>query len=457
MSRARARLRLWMRRMGTNAIYVIAAGFALIILVGSLLLALPCATRSGESIGWFDALFTSTSAVCVTGLVVRDTGTTFNLFGQVVLICLIQIGGLGFMTFATMFLRLIGRQASLQERMLIRESLNEDSLGDMDGLIRWVAMSAFTVELAGALMLSFRFVPRYGLWKGAFYALFHAISAFCNAGFDLFGNYSSLTSYRGDVLVNLTVMLLIVIGGLGFAVLRDLKDRARRGRHLHLHTRIVLSTYGILLAFGFVFTLISEWSNPATLGNLPVGEKLLAALFQSVTLRTAGFNTIDEAAIRPAGKLVGSLLMFTGASPASTGGGVKVTTIAVIVLAVRMTVRGENSIVTFKRSIAMDLVRRALAVTLIAATVLMLDVVCISLMQPELELIDVLFECASAVGTVGVSAFGSANLNWISRIMIILTMFIGRIGPLTMALVLAHRQSATRPRVDYPEGHIMIG
>lgn len=456
MNRVRRKFGLWMHHLGTNAIYVIAAGFALIILVGSVLLSLPCATRSGESIGWFDALFTSTSAVCVTGLIVRDTGTTFNLFGQVVLMVLIQMGGLGFMTFATLLLRLIGRQASLQERMLIRESLNEDRLGGMDGLIRWVATSAFTVELVGALMLSLRFVPRFGLWKGAFYALFHAISAFCNAGFDLFGNYSSLTAWRGDVLVNVAVMLLIVIGGLGFAVLRDLKDR-RRSRYLHLQTRIVLTTYGILLAFGFLFTLVSEWSNPATLGNLPFGEKLLAALFQSVTLRTAGFNTIDEAAIRPAGKLVASLLMFTGASPASTGGGVKVTTMAVIFLVVRMTVRGENSIVVFKRGISNDLVHRALSVTLIAALVLLVDTITISLLQPELEFMDVLFECASAVGTVGVSAFGSANLRVFPRIMIILTMFIGRIGPLTMALVLSRRQNAVKPRVDYPEGRIMIG
>ena len=452
----RFRVHALLNRMGANAIYVIAAGFASIILIGSILLSLPCATQSGESIGWFDALFTSTSAVCVTGLIVRDTATTFNLFGQVVLLCLIQLGGLGFMTFATMLLRLIGRQASLQERMLIRESLNEEGVGGMESLIRWVATSAFTVELVGAVLFAFRFIPKYGPWKGAFYSIFHAVSAFCNAGFDLFGNYSSLTAFRGDVLVNLTAMLMVVVGGLGFAVLRDLKDRRKSG-YLHLQTRIVLSTYGILLAFGFVFTLISEWSNPATLGNLTLGEKLLAALFQSVTLRTAGFNTIDEAAIRPAGKLVASLLMFTGASPASTGGGVKVTTIAVIFLAVRMTVRGENSIVAFKRSISNDLVRRALAVTLIAAGILLIDTVTISLMQPELEFMDVLFECASAVGTVGVSAFGSANLHVISRIMIILTMFMGRIGPLTMALVLAHRQNAVKPRVDYPEGHVMIG
>ena len=445
-----------MRRMGVNAVSMIALGFALIILLGSLLLSLPCATLSGESIGWFDALFTSTSAVCVTGLIVVDTGTTFSLFGRIVLLCLIQVGGLGFMTFATLLFRLLGRQISLRERMLIRESLNEEGVGGMVALMAWVAKCAFTVELVGAALLSIRFIPQFGPGRGIFYSIFHAVSAFCNAGFDLFGNYQSLTAYRGDVLINVTVMLLVVIGGLGFGVLRDLNGR-RKGRYLHLHTRIVLSAYGIFFLFGLLFTLLSEWNNPATLGNLPLGEKLLAAAFQSITLRTAGFNTIDEAAIRPAGKLVGSLLMLIGASPASTGGGVKVTTVAVIFFSVLATVRGRDSIVVFRRGISQSTVRRALAVVLIASGILLTDTVVISLMQPELPFMDILFECASAMGTVGVSAFGSANLNTIARILIILTMYTGRIGPLTMALVLAKRQSKNRALLEYPEGHIMIG
>ncbi len=445
-----------LRRSRLNAIHWIALGFAGIILLGSILLSLPCATLSGESIGWFDALFTSTSAVCVTGLIVVDTGTTFNLFGRIVLLCLIQVGGLGFMTFATLLFRLLGRRISLRERMLIRESLNEEGVGGMVSLMAWVAKCAFSVELAGALLLSIRMIPRFGWGKGIFYSVFHSISAFCNAGFDLFGDFQSLTAYRGDVLVNITVMLLVVIGGLGFGVLRDINER-RKGRYLHLHTRIVLASYGIFFLFGMAFTLVSEWNNPATLGGLPFGEKLLAAAFQSVTLRTAGFNTIDEAAIRPAGKLIGSFLMLIGASPASTGGGMKVTTVAVIFLAVRATVRGENGIVAFRRGISGDVVRRAITVVLLALGIWITDVVVISLMQPELEFMDILFECASAMGTVGVSAFGSAKLNTVARILIILTMYMGRIGPLTAALVLANRQNRVRAKMDYPEGHIMIG
>lgn len=452
MKRAVARL----RRRELGALQLIALGFAGIILLGSLLLSLPCAARSGRSIGWYDALFTSTSAVCVTGLIVVDTATTFNLFGRIVLLCLIQIGGLGFMTFATLLFRLVGRRISLKERMLIRESMNEEGVGGAAELIGWVARSAFAVELAGALLLSLRFVPHFGAGRGIFYAIFHSVSAFCNAGFDLFGNFSSLSAYRGDVLVNCTLMGLIVVGGLGFGVLRDLKRRFRGG-YLHLNSRIVLSAYGALFLFGMLFTLLSEWNNPATLGGLPIGEKLLAAAFQSVTLRTAGFNTIDEAALRPAGKLVGSLLMLIGAAPASTGGGVKVTTMAVILLSALSTARGRSEITVFRRGVSADTLRRALAVLLIAGGIWLFDAVAISLMQPELDFMDVLFECASAMGTVGVSAFGSARLNGISRALMIAAMYIGRIGPLTAALVLAKRQSRSRGDLQYPQGHIMIG
>lgn len=450
------KFRRLMRHMGSNALAVIAAGFALIILLGSLLLSLPCAARSGQSIGWFDALFTSTSAVCVTGLVVRDTGTTFSLFGQIVLLCLIEVGGLGFMTFATMVFRVIGRQISLNERMLIRESMNEFGTGGMDSLIRWVARSAFTVQALGALLLSMRFVPMFGLARGAYYSIFHAVSAFCNAGFDLFGNFSSLTGFRGDVIINLAIMALVVAGGLGFGVLRNLFNRGK-GNYLFLQTRLVLVTYTSLMLFGCLFVLAAEWNNPATLGGLPFWEKLLSSMFQSVTLRTAGFNTIDQHAMYPATKLVSSILMLIGASPASTGGGIKVTTAAVIFLAVRMTVRGDRGIVIFRRSISDGIVRRALAVALIALGIVLADIIAISLMQPELNFMDVVMECSSAMGTVGISAFGSASLNVISRIMIILTMYLGRIGPLTMALVLAQKQRGGRGQIQYPDGHIMIG
>lgn len=444
------------RRMGFNALGTIAVGFAAIILMGSLLLTLPVASATNERVGWFDALFTSTSAVCVTGLVAVDTGTAYSRFGHGVILCLIQVGGLGFMTFATLILRLLGKRLTLKERIIVRESINEDRMGGLVGMIQWIAVSTFMIELVGAVLLSIRMIPKYGVADGIFYSVFHAVSAFCNAGFDLFGNFTSLTAFRGDVLVNITIIALIVLGGLGFAVLNDLRTQ-RNPRRLRLHTKIVLTTYGALTLFGTVFVLLAEWNNPATLGGLPVWEKLLAALFQSVTLRTAGFNTIDQANMLPATKLVGCLLMVIGAAPASTGGGVKVSTFAVAVLLVRMVARGDREINVYHRRLERTLVQRAMAILMIAVGIVLVDVIAISLLQPGMDLMDIAYECASAMGTVGISAVGTPGLKLASKVFILITMYLGRIGPLTMALLLAHRQAASEERFRFPEDRIMIG
>ena len=444
------------RLSGFNPLPMIVVGFAGIILVGSLLLSLPVASATGSGVPWFDALFTATSAVCVTGLVVCDTGTAYSTFGHVVLMILIQIGGLGFMTFATLIFGLMGRHITLRERLIMRDSMNEDAMGGVVQLIHWVAKSAFTVELFGAVLFAIRLIPIYGMGKGAFYALFHAVSAFCNAGFDLFGGYQSLTGFRGDVLMNFTAILLIVVGGLGFGVLNDLRQ-GKNFRRLRLHTKLVLVSYGALLASGFLLVLVLEWSNPATLGPLGIGEKMQAALFQSVTLRTAGFNTIDQQGMRDCTKLVCGFMMFIGAAPASTGGGVKVTTLAIVVLTVRMIVRGESSMVVFQRRIDRSLIQRALAILFIAVVVVFVDVCALSVMQPNEDFLDLFYECVSAIGTVGISAIGSAALKPLARILIMMTMFIGRLGPLTMALFFAKRQARTRELLRYPEERVMIG
>ena len=317
------------RRNGFNPLPVIAAGFAALILIGSALLSLPAACALPGRVGWFDALFTSTSAVCVTGLVVRDTGTVYSTFGHVVLLVLIQTGGLGFMTFATMIFRVMGRTISLRDRMIMRDSLNEDVLGGVVRLVQWVVGSTLCVELAGAAVFSIRMIPMYGVGKGIFYAVFHAVSAFCNAGFDLFGGGRSLTGFSGDGLMCLCAIMLVVIGGLGFGALNDILTR-RSFRRLRLHTKLVLVSYGALMLISFALVLLLEWDNPATLGPMPLGQKLLNALFQSVTLRTAGFNTYDQQAQRDVTKLICSFMMMIGAAPASTGGGVKVTTLAIL-------------------------------------------------------------------------------------------------------------------------------
>ena len=444
------------RRSGFNALPMIALGFLGIILLGSFLLALPVASATDAPVPWFDALFTATSAVCVTGLVVRDTGTAYSTFGHVVLLLLIQIGGLGFMTFATLIFRMLGRGISMRERMIMQDSLNEDEMGGVVQLISWVARSAFTVELAGAALFAIRFIPIYGPGRGAFFALFHAVSAFCNAGFDLFGGGRSLTGFTGDILMNLTACGLVIIGGLGFGVLHDMLQK-RRFRRFRLHTKLVLVSYFALLVGGMLIVLALEWGNPGTLGPLSVKDKLLAALFQSVTLRTAGFNTVDQAALRDCTKLIGGFLMLIGAAPASTGGGIKVTTLAILVLTVRMVARGESSIVVFERRIDRALIQRTVAIAFIAIAVAFVDICALSVLQPGAAFLDLYYECVSAVGTVGISAIGSANLVPLSRILIIITMYIGRIGPLTMALLFMRRQSRAKELIRYPEDRVMIG
>ena len=451
-----ALVRVLYRRSGFNALPMIALGFLGLILLGSVLLTLPVASATGHRVPWFDALFTSTSAVCVTGLVVRDTGTAYSTFGHVVLMFLIESGGLGFMTFATLLFRLMGRGFTMRDRLIMLESLNQDNLGGVVNLVMWVARSTFIVQITGAALFSIRLIPIYGVAKGLFFSAFHAVSAFCNAGFDLFGGGRSMTGFSGDVLMNLTAIALVVVGGLGFGTVHDIVDK-KSFRRLRLNTKLVLVSYGTLLLAGFVAVLAFEWGNPHTLGPLNPGEKMLAALFQSVTLRTAGFNTIDQAGLRDSTKLVGGILMLIGCAPASTGGGIKVTTFALIVLTVRMVARGESSIVVFKRRIDHTMIQRAVAIAFIAITVAFVDICALSLIQPGYALLDLFYECVSAVGTVGISAIGTANLRPLGRLLIIISMYIGRIGPLTMALLFMKRQTRARELVKYPEDRVMLG
>lgn len=444
------------RRNGFNPLPVIAGGFAGLIFIGSVLLSLPVACSLPGRVNWFDALFTSTSAVCVTGLVVRDTGTVYSTFGHVVLLILIQIGGLGFMTFATLIFRLMGRTISLRDRMIMRDSLNEDVLGGVVQLVQWVVVSTFCVELSGAAIFSIRMIPMYGVKKGLFYALFHSVSAFCNAGFDLFGGGRSLTGFHADGLMCLTAIMLVVIGGFGFGALNDILKH-RRFKRLRLHTKLVIVSYGALMLTSFLLVLILEWDNPMTLGPMPVGEKLLNALFQSVTLRTAGFNTYDQQAQRDVTKLICCFMMLIGAAPASTGGGVKVTTLAILLLTVRMVARGESSIKVFGRRIESSVIQRTMTIVFIALALVFVDVCVLCILQPGADFLDLLYECASAMGTVGISAIGSSALRPFARLLIILTMFTGRVGPLTLALLFMKKQGHSRELINYPEEHVMIG
>ncbi len=434
---------------------ILVLGFASMILIGALLLTLPVASSTGRSIGFLNALFEATSAVCVTGLVVVDTADDLSIFGQLIIITLIQMGGLGFMTMATMVFLLLGKRITLRERLVIQEALNEFKLQGVVRLTRNIIGITFLIEGIGALILALRFVPMYGWGKGLYFSVFHAISAFCNAGFDLMGGYRNLIGFTDDFIVNFTIMGLIVCGGLGFSVLLDIY-RNRYFRKWSLHTKLVVCVTAVLIAVGALFFFIVEFKNSATLGSQNWRGKVLGALFQSVTARTAGFCTVDQASLTDASKFMTIILMFIGASPAGTGGGIKTTTASVILLAVLSVIKGRHDVEVFGRRISYAIVNRALAITVISFTLLVSVSMVLSLLEPY-PLVDVLFETASALGTVGLATFDNSDLNDISKIFIIMTMFAGRVGPLTLTLAFAKRMASDTGNVKYPEGKVMVG
>ena len=431
---------------------VLVSGFAAVILFGALLLTLPEATQDGLGLPFLNAAFTSTSAVCVTGLVVVDTATTFTLFGQWVILLLIQVGGLGFMTFATLFAMILGRKITLKERLLLQEALNQVSVEGIVRLAKSVLQISFAIEAIGTLILTLRWYSDFGWSKALYYGVFHSISAFNNAGFDLFGNFSSLTAFVGDPVINITIMLLIICGGLGFVVLADLLTPRKKFR---LHTKIVLQVSGALILLGAVFILIMEFTNPKTLGPLPLGTKVLAAFFQSVSPRTAGFNTINLAGMYDTTLLSMIVLMFIGASPGSTGGGIKTTTFISVVLSVLSTYRSDPHVVLEGRTLPKDVIAKAWAITTSAAFLIFLIISILSHTENS-DLLTVLFEVTSAFGTVGLSLGITPTLSVVGKMAIILTMFIGRVGPLTLAFVLSQKKNK-QAHIKYPDERIMIG
>ena len=440
---------------------ILTIGFLAVVLLGALLLTLPAATKDRDSLGFVDALFTATSSVCVTGLTVVNTGATFSLFGQVVIIVLIQIGGLGFMTMASLVFLAIGKRISLRERLVIQESFNADTLQGLVRLVRNAILVTLAVEGAGFLIFAIRFIPEFGLARGLFFAVFLAISAFCNAGFDPFGYANSIEEYVADPVVNLTIMLLITLGGMGFSVVLDVV-RNRRFRALTLHSRVVLIMSGILFVSGALLIGLVEWANPLTLGRpeLNPAERVMAASFQSVTLRTAGFDTIGQGNLTPAGQMISIIYMFIGASPASTGGGIKTTTFFIVLLSVGAMVRRKQDYNIFNRRLNEQLVRRALAIFTIALGLVMVDVVVISAAEAAAgnaeTLADVLFETVSAFATVGLTRGITPNMSLVSKLLISVTMFLGRVGPLTVSMALSGGPGKADV-IRYPEDRMMVG
>lgn len=436
---------------------VIALGFAAIILLVALLLMLPASSQAGTWTDPLTALFTATSAVCVTGLVVVDTATHWSAFGRCVLLAGIQIGGLGVMTVIALAAMMMNRRIGLRQRTLLVESVATLHIGGIVRLVRRALYGTLLLELGGALLLALRFVPLLGPGRGVFYAVFHAVSAFCNAGFDLMGTvsgpFSSLESFVSDPLVNLVAVSLILLGGLGFFVWDDVIENKFRFRRLQLHTRVVLVITPVIVLVPACLFYVFEAG--ASMAGMDTGTRVLASLFSAVTPRTAGFDTVPTAELSPAGSLLTVLLMLTGGNPGSTAGGAKTTTMLVLVLLAVSILRREEDIRLFGRRLPEDLMRRACSIVIIYVSLAMLSTLAICAAQPELALTDVITEVFSAINTVGMSTGVTRELGTFARLIIILLMYAGRLGSLTFALLIARHPSPSPLRC--PQERILIG
>ncbi len=451
--------RRWMNKQMTrfSTTQIIAVAFAVIILIGAVLLTLPIASRSGVGCNFRSALFTATSATCVTGLVLFDTWTQWSAFGQTVILCLIEIGGLGFMSAASLFVFLLGRKVRLKQRLVMAQAM---SMNDVHGVVRLqklVLFGSLSVQAVGASILTLRFWSELGFAKALRWGIFHSISAFCNAGFDIMGCFepgTSIMRYNTDPIVNLTLMGLIVIGGLGFFVWEEL-IHIRKFHKFSVYTKLVLTITGILIAGGTVAIALIEWNNPDTLGNMAWYDKILASAFQSVTLRTAGFAGIDQAKLTDAGKGVSIALMLIGGSSGSTAGGVKTVTVVVMLLYLCARARGKENVSVFRRTIPNYQALDAMIITMIMVMLTFFGAIFISITS-GFSLVDALFETSSALATVGLSAGNSANLSIGSQYLIILYMYFGRVGVLTISLgfLMGDR---VQERFRYAQTKLLIG
>lgn len=431
---------------------VLAVGYLVVILVGTILLHLPIATTNPGSLPWLDCLFTATSATAVTGLIVVNTSSAFTIFGQVVIMLLIQFGGLGLMTMSTLLALVIGRRIGLQERVVMQKELGQFQLSGLVKVVKRVLLITAIIEGLGVVILFLRWQPLLGAKKALYYAVFHSVSAFCNAGFDLFGN--SMQNFSQDFITLFTISSLLILGGLGFGVVTDLFHLPKNKR-LTFHSRMVLRVSLILLVLGWAFVFFTEYSNPETLGELSFGGKVLSAYFTSATTRTAGFESLPTGSLRTPTLFFAIVLMFIGASPASTGGGIKTTTFGVVVVTVFSIIRGKGETEVFQRRVAKETIIDALCIITLAMMLVFLDTIVLSFLETDKEFLDLFFETVSAFGTVGLSTGITPDLSTISKIMLILTMYAGRVGPMTVLVALSKKRKTQNFR--YPEEKILVG
>lgn len=440
-----------------NPTRMIALTFAFIILLGAVLLALPIASRNGVSCGFRPALFTATSATCVTGLVLYDTWSQWSAFGQVVIITLIEVGGLGFMSAASVIIFLFRRKVGLRQRMMMAQAISVDDMQSVVKLQKWVILGSLSIQACAALILFFRFLPEYGVAKSAVWGGFHAVSAFCNAGFDIWGSIApgqSAAVFNNDPVVMITLMFLIVLGGLGFLVWEEVV-RVRHFRKFSVYTKLVLVSTVVLLFAGAGMTLLLEWNNPATLGNMPWWQKILNSFFQSVTLRTAGFASFDQTGLTEGGKVVSILLMLVGGASGSTAGGAKIVTVVVLLLFMGTRLRGKTTVTVFKRSVLPEKVMDAMMIVSVMVALSLFGTIVICTTSP-VSFADGLYESVSALATVGVTAGVTPVLSIPAQLLMMLFMYFGRVGILTISLGFLMGDRAVE-RFRYAHTNLLIG
>lgn len=445
---------------------IIGLGFAILILVGSVLLTLPIASADGQWTPYIDALFTATTSSCVTGLVTVVTGQHWSFFGQLVILIMIQLGGLGVVSFTTLLLIIAGKRIKLKQRLLIQEAYGFDTLTGLVKMVKKMLKGAVIVEGIGALLYMTIYIPRYGFLKGSWVSLFTSISAFCNAGIDLMGA-DSMMGYVDHPVMNVVTMMLIILGGIGFIVWWDVVRMLRRifkekmkvkmaWHRMSLHSKLVISVTFILIFGGAVLFFILEHDNPLTMGNLSFGGKIWASLFQSVTLRTAGFASINQAGLTTASALLGCIWMFIGGSPGGTAGGVKTATVALLAYAVMAIVVGRDDVELGKRRISMDNVMKGLCVVLLQVVFLVTSIFALCCLESDLSLMEIMYEVFSALGTVGLTMGITEGLSAAAKIVIILSMYFGRLGPITMAMIMNTNTKKKKVQRQFPEGKIYV-
>ena len=446
--------RLYSKINKLNGIQIVILGIIAINIIGAIILTLPVSSKSGEGTNFLDALFTSASAVCVNGLVINDTGTHWSMFGQIVLIILSEIGGLGIMSFTIFIAILLGKKITLKDRLTLQNSMNTFSIQGLVKMIKYIMYVAFSVQFFGILLLSTQFVPEFGIKKGMFYSLFHSVSAFCNVGMDLFGDFKSLTEYYSNPVIIITISILVIIGGLGFTVLIELYNY-REIKNISVHTKMVLFISTILIILGALFIFILEYNNPKTLGDMSIFDKILNSIFASITPRTAGFNTISTEGMTKAGKIVTIMLMFIGGSPGSTAGGLKTSTFGIIVFTIISVIRGRDDTEAFGRRFSKEVVYKSFSLLIIGIMLVIAATMLLSITEYDETFISILYEATSAIGTAGLSTGVTQRLSGIGKVIIIVMLYIGRIGPFTLAFALTNNKKKTGIR--YPEGRILIG